>query len=253
MPLHSLGLSPIICLSLLDIACPMAENQQVCFVSDIHIRHDHCPQATMFDKFCQQLSPQCTTLYLLGDIFDTWLGPEDETKFKQVLTQLQHLTTTMHVAFMPGNHDFLLDEALCHRYGMAYLPDPFMLTLGEKRILLSHGDLLCQRDKRYQRYRKVVRHALTQRCYGLLPYRARNRIAGLLQDSSSQHNTLCARTDIDDKAAINWFRHYHADIMIHGHTHKPGKHHYQFQRQRLVLGAWHQEPSALYASAEEGP
>lgn len=225
------------------------------FVSDCHLDPGR-PQVTQaLTTFLRQRAARASHLYILGDLFEVWLGDDDPAPdFQPVIDSLRHLAKTCNIFFMAGNRDFLIGEDFAGRVGLTLLREPYALRLGESRVLLLHGDSLCTDDHDYQAFRAMVRNSQWQAEFLARPLPERQRIATQLRRDSAAAMSLKASEimDVNAIAVADCFRENNADVIIHGHTHRPAVHRYDPQRTRIVLGDWVREPSFLSWSSEHG-
>jgi UDP-2,3-diacylglucosamine hydrolase len=227
------------------------------FVSDLHLGAEY-PQATaQFLEFLAQRAAHAQALYILGDLFEAWIGDDDpDPELARVAAGLAALTSGGVPCFiLHGNRDFLLGERFCARTGCRLLPDPVATELGGERVLLTHGDALCVDDHAYQELRSIVRSADWQRRFLALDTRERMRLAAQARAGSRAHT---ARTgaeimDVNLEAVSAAFRATGARRIIHGHTHRPGRHSAVIEGrpvERIVLGAWYEQGSYLSFDGE---
>lgn len=222
------------------------------FVSDVHLDAS-APEATeQFVDFLRSYAAQAEALYVLGDLFEVWIGDDDPDAEKaRIMDALRALTSSGVACFViHGNRDFLLGRGFCDRTGCRLLPDPVVLELHGERVLVTHGDALCTDDHSYQELRSKVRTADWQRRFLALPFDIRDRFASQARAGSKAHikRTAPQIQDVNPDAVINAFRATHVRRIIHGHTHRPGVHDLQVDgepAQRIVLGAWYEEGSYL--------
>jgi len=192
-------------------------------------------------------------LYILGDLFESWVGDDDADPAKaRVSTALRELTAECVATFvMHGNRDFLLGRDFCQRTGCELLPDPIIVELDGERVLLTHGDALCTDDHAYQRLRSSVRTRNWQRRFLELPLAARASLAQQARAGSQAHTARVVREimDVNAGAVEQAFRALEVRRMIHGHTHRPDIHNGLIDAeaaQRIVLGAWYEQGSYLW-------
>ena len=195
------------------------------FISDLHLSEDR-PQANeRFFRFLEKDAGGADALYVLGDLFEYWIGDEDlETPFNAViagsLARLSDAGTA--VRLMHGNRDFLLGEAFCKASGAQLLADPTVID----DTLLMHGDTLCTDDDDYQAWRRTARSREWQA--GFLAKSVEERRAAVqgLRDKSKE--VIQAKPaeimDVNDNAVREAFRRWAVSRMVHGHTHRPGRH-----------------------------
>ena len=214
------------------------------FVSDLHLVPSRPATGRAFLSFLDTRARGASALYLLGDLFDTWLGDDDESALgagvAEALAALGRTGT--RVFLMPGNRDLLLGERFAALSGATILDDPCTIEIDGVRVLLMHGDQLCTADHAYQRFRRVVRHPLTRALLLALPLAARRRIAATLRRHSRQATASKSESVLDAVAesAEAALRAARAGVLIHGHTHRPGRHEHAAGT-RYVLGEWDAE------------
>ncbi len=235
------------------------------FVSDVHLSAARPVQARAFLDMLRRLAPGLGALYLLGDIFDAWLGDDDEQplhgEVADGLHALADAGTPVHL--MHGNHDFLLGADYAARCGATLLPDPVRADLYGKTVLLSHGDIFCTDDAEYQAFRRWSREPANQRAFLAMPIAERARQAAKLQAQSRANTRRKASEimDVNDAAVVAALRENGVDTLVHGHTHRPathdvlvggtmGKRHvlgdwYDLENARVLLWPAHGEPALL--------
>lgn len=201
-----------------------------------------------FERFARATAPSACALYILGDLFDEWLGDDDRRETaERVCGALRELSANTPVFFMPGNHDFLPGDGFAKRSGCEIIPDPWVITLFQRTTILTHGDLLCTGDRAYLRYRRLIRRRGLQKCFLGLSFARRERIAAVM------HKRLGADgkpVDVEAATVNAWLSKHGSDRMIHGHTHRRDVHDIvrgkkQQRAQRIVLGEWSTRGSAL--------
>jgi UDP-2,3-diacylglucosamine hydrolase len=226
------------------------------FVSDVHLDAD-APEATeQFVDFLAAQGPGAEALYILGDLFEAWVGDDDDDPHKaQVCRALRALSARGVPCFvLHGNRDFLLGAGFCARSGCRLLGDPVIAQFGDERVLLTHGDALCTDDHSYQELRSVVRDSAWQRRFLALPRGTRELLANEVRAGSRRHisRTVPYIMDVNAGAVTAAFRAAQVRRMIHGHTHRPGVHDIELDgaaAQRIVLGAWYEQGSYLRREA----
>jgi UDP-2,3-diacylglucosamine hydrolase len=227
------------------------------FVSDVHL-DGSAPEATgQFLEFLAGTAASAEALYILGDLFEAWVGDDDEDPDKErVCRGLRELSARGVACFaLHGNRDFLLGGGFCARSGCRLLPDPVVALIDRERVLLTHGDALCTDDHSYQELRSVVRSRAWQRRFLALPRAHRELLADEARAGSRQHvaRTVPEIMDVNPGAVAAAFRATQVRRMIHGHTHRPGVHQIEIDGapvRRMVLGAWYEQGS--YLSCERG-
>lgn len=222
------------------------------FVSDVHLDAS-APEATeQFVDFLHEYATDAEALYILGDLFEVWVGDDDPGADKaRIVTVLRELTARGVACFViHGNRDFLLGRQFCDRSGCRLMQDPMVIELDGERVLVTHGDALCTDDYSYQELRSSVRTADWQRRFLALPFEVRDRFANKARAGSKAHNARTAPTiqDVNPAAVETAFRTTRVRRIIHGHTHRPAIHDTVVDgepAQRIVLGAWYEEGSYL--------
>jgi UDP-2,3-diacylglucosamine hydrolase len=228
------------------------------FVSDVHL-DAAAPQATaQFLEFLKAEAAGAEALYILGDLFEAWVGDDDTDPGKELVCQgLRALAARGVACFaLHGNRDFLLGAGFSERSGCRLLSDPVVAHIDGERVLLTHGDALCIDDHSYQELRSVVRGADWQRRFLALPLARRELLADELRAGSRRHiaRTVPYIMDVNAGAVATAFRAAGVRRMIHGHTHRPGSHEIQLDgapARRLVLGAWYEQGSYLLCDQGE--
>jgi UDP-2,3-diacylglucosamine hydrolase len=222
------------------------------FVSDVHLDASAPAAIEQFLGFLDTHAKNAEALYILGDLFEVWIGDDEADADKKVVAAALRALTTRGVAcfVLHGNRDFLLGRGFCDETGCRLLPDPVVAEFDGERVLLTHGDALCVDDHSYQELRSVVRTAPWQRRFLALPLSDRELLANQARAGSRQHTsrTIPKIMDVNLDAVAQAFRVAEVRRMIHGHTHRPGIHDTVIDgtpTQRIVLGAWHEQGSYL--------
>lgn len=223
------------------------------FVSDLHLDASAPAAIEQFLDFLHAHARSAEALYILGDLFESWVGDDDEDPQKlRVCAALRDLAATQVAAFvMHGNRDFLLGRDFCRRSGCEPLVDPTIVELDGERVLLTHGDALCTDDHAYQQLRATVRRPEWQRRFLALPLGARASLARQARAGSQAHlaRVIPQIMDVNEAAVARSFRALAVRRMIHGHTHRPGIVDSLVDAeaaQRIVLGAWYEQGSYLW-------
>lgn len=222
------------------------------FVSDLHLDAASPEANEQFLSFLTTHAAGAEALYILGDMFESWVG-DDETDSEKarVCAGIRALTSSGVACFvMHGNRDFLLGRGFCERTGVNLLPDPVVAELDGERVLVTHGDALCTDDHSYQELRSIVRTPGWQEKFLALPLTIREQFANRAREGSKAHTTRTAPVimDVNQDAVLKAFRATDTRRMIHGHTHRPGRHEYTVdgeKAERIVLGAWYEQGSYL--------
>ena len=197
------------------------QTAKLIFHSDIHLSPTSPHLTQQYLEHLQEQAPQADAIYILGDLFDYWIGPETAKLYPEVIACFQTISQNTPVFFMPGNRDFLLSATELSAWGLQIIPDPYLIIHGKKRCLLMHGDLLCTQDTSYQRMRAWVRHNFVQNTFLQLPFFVRQAIARVMRKKSrlstakkSRQSMLASPHSIQD-----WLQQTQCDIFIYGHVH----------------------------------
>ena len=222
------------------------------FVSDLHLDASAPAAVEQFLSFLKTHAADAEALYILGDLFELWIGDDEVDAHKKAVTSALHALTSSGVAcfVLHGNRDFLLGRGFCDETGCRLLPDPVVAEFDGERVLLTHGDALCVDDHSYQELRSIVRTASWQRRFLALPLSDRELLANQARAGSRQHTsrTIPKIMDVNSDAVARAYRVAGVRRIIHGHTHRPAIHDTTVDgipAQRIVLGAWYEQGSYL--------
>lgn len=219
--------------------------QRVDFISDLHL---DAQEPATFDAWARyMMHTPADALFILGDLFEVWVGDDNQDPFaRQCIAVLKATAQRMPVYFMCGNRDFLVGPQLLNATGMHGLIDPTVLELASTkgatptRILLSHGDALCLDDHDYLAFRAQVRQPEWQNAFLAKPLIERQAYARDVRNKSEAlKRSHTDYADVDTQAAIAWLKAADAQVLLHGHTHKPAVHHLAQGLSRWVLSDWH--------------
>lgn len=213
------------------------------FISDLHLSPNQPALTRLFLYFLQNQAKQAEALYILGDLFESWIGDDDESPFnQQIIMALAELTASgISTYFMPGNRDFLIGSRFIEKTGCKYLADPTSITLYGIPTLLTHGDSLCTLDKHYIYFRRLTRTHFLQTFFLKLPLAFRKKIARYLRSVDHVSMPNDPKFDVVMHALFNCLKHYPTELVIHGHTHQPCIQLIQPYKQslcRVVLSDW---------------
>lgn len=185
---------------------------------------------------------QADAVFILGDLFEAWVGDDSarEAGFEQECANVLRATAQRRpVFFLAGNRDFLVGRDLAQAAGITLLADPTVFAFGAQRWLLTHGDALCLADTEYLAFRKQVRNPAWQQGFLAQPLAVRQQIArGMRAESEQLKRSGREYPDVDTHAALDWLRAAGAQVMVHGHTHKPADHALDAAHRRIVLSDW---------------
>ena len=218
------------------------------FISDLHL-HQTRPEVTgVFQAFIDELLTITTPnpeLYILGDLFEFWIGDDyEDPLYSEITNQLKNLVKSgIKTYLIHGNRDFLIGENFFSETGIELLKEPTIFSYKDKNIMLSHGDQFCIDDIEYQAYRKIVRNLEWQRSFLSFPIDKRLKILNEARDASIQSQQMKSNEiiDVNENEVAAVIQKNNIDILIHGHTHRPGSHTIDIKTKksvRLVLGDW---------------
>lgn len=222
------------------------------FVADIHLSVQEPAITAGFLHFLQRQAVHADALYILGDLFEAWIGDDDPSPLHREIAAALNALARHGVPcfFIHGNRDFLLGRDFAAASAMTLLPEEQLLTLYGRSVLALHGDTLCTDDKAYQRYRRRVNQPWLRRLFLALPLRWRLRIAARMRAGSQRANNTKSETimDVSQEAVTAALERHGSRWMIHGHTHRPAIHAVATAKgsaHRAVLGAWHRQGSMI--------
>ena len=226
------------------------------FISDLHLEPTRPAITALFLDFLERRARRAEALYILGDLFEAWIGDDDDAEpGGTVATALRTLTDQgIPTYFLHGNRDFLLGERFAAASGIQLLPESVVIELAGESVLLLHGDTLCTDDVEYQAFRAQVRDPVWRARTLALPLAQRRALAGQLRETSRRATRQKAAdiTDVNPTAVDRALRAHGVRRLIHGHTHRPAIHDWTLDGQsarRAVLGDWHDQGSVLVCDA----
>ncbi len=227
------------------------------FISDLHLDAERSHITELFGRFLDAEARGADALYILGDLFEAWIGDDDPSPTATFVADRLRVVADggTPVWFMHGNRDFLVGQAFADRAGMTILPDPTVVDLYGKPVLLMHGDTLCTDDVAYQQFRAQTRDPVWQAQFLAQPLAARIAFAKQAREASKAHQsglgsqgTMETITDVAPAAVAAAFQQFGVETLIHGHTHRPAVHALDVDgrpRERIVLGDWYEQGSVL--------
>lgn len=211
-----------------------------------------------FEHLLARLPRRCTSLFILGDLFEAWVGDDDDSELAtRVSVALAGLTRAgVRCLFQHGNRDFLLGERYAARAGLELLPESVVLEIAGMPTLLMHGDTLCTEDHAYLAFRKQTRDAAWQRAFLVQPLSERREFAHAARVESTRHTRSAAPVlmDVTPSAVSHSLRASGVRRLIHGHTHRPAIHSFELDgeaAERIVLGDWYATPSLLVVTSDD--
>jgi UDP-2,3-diacylglucosamine hydrolase len=227
------------------------------FISDLHLTAGDTETTRRFVELMDGPARAARELYILGDLFEAWIGDDDDDpRLEPIVVALRRLTDSgVACALMHGNRDFLLGERFCLATGTRLLGEYERVTLFGQPVLLTHGDLLCTDDTRYMTLRSELRSPDWQREFLARPLAERRQIASDLRQLSATE--IAGKDeyimDVNQAAVERTMRDHGVALLVHGHTHRPAVHRFDLDGRpaaRIVLGAWYHDPSLLRWTAE---
>ncbi|MGA9342417.1 MAG: UDP-2,3-diacylglucosamine diphosphatase, partial [Rhodanobacteraceae bacterium] len=222
------------------------------FISDLHLDASRPHITRLFVEFLRDQASQARALYILGDLFEAWVG-DDATS--DTATCVAEALRDLHGVgvpcfFMHGNRDFLLGDDYARRARLTLLPDPCVIEIQDNRVLLMHGDTLCTDDAAYQAFRARTREPGWQHEFLGRPLDARNAFAREAREQSARYTSEATEAimDVNAAAVTSALRANDVRRLIHGHTHRPAVHRFDLdgaKAERIVLGDWYEQGSVL--------
>ncbi len=228
-------------------------------ISDLHLEAGKPEIGEQFLRFLQEDACQADALYILGDLFEAWLGDDDPNPYYATMKQAlrEYSDTGVPTFFMHGNRDFMIGEEFASETGVTLLPDPLVVNLHGHDVLLSHGDALCTDDTHYQQVRVMTRNPEWQAM--MLSKSIEERIAFAIEarkESIARGASMSDEiADVNQDAVRATIQQHDVDTLLHGHTHRPAVHDIDLGDRiatRIVLGDWYEQGSVVRWD-ESGP
>lgn len=224
----------------------------VLFVSDLHLDAERPAAIDTFVDFIEREGVKSERFFILGDLFEVWVGDDDDdpamARVIDAIAQLRHYEVPCYI--MHGNRDFLLGDAFAQRTGAKILTDYVTVDIYGQALLLTHGDLLCTDDTAYMKLRATVRDPQWQSNFLARPIEERRQIAASLRERSRTETAMKSGEimDVNQSAVEETLRSHGVNLLVHGHTHRPGVHRFDIDGQpatRIVLGDWYTQGTIL--------
>lgn len=230
------------------------------FVADLHLEDARPATTDVFLHFLREEAHGADALYILGDLFEAWVGDDDPSdtgaRIAEALHALASSGTT--IDFIHGNRDFMLGADYARRCGMRLMPDPSIILLEGEPVLVGHGDLYCTEDVGYQQFRAMTRDPSWRTRFLAQPLAARLAFAQQAREASKarygelqQAGTAETITDVTPASVDATFARFGIRRIIHGHTHRPAVHDHGDGRERIVVGDWYDD-APIIARASGG-
>ncbi len=227
------------------------------FIADLHLQTEEPAITAGFLRFLQGEARHADALYILGDLFEAWIGDDDPNPLhREIAIAIKALVDSgVPCFFVHGNRDFLLGKRYARDCGMTLLAEETVLDLYGRNILIMHGDTLCTDDTGYLAFRAKVHTPWIQTLFLALPLFIRSRIAAKMRAGSKAANSSKSMTimDVNPQAVVSVMAKHQVQWLIHGHTHRPYMHDLTVNDKpahRVVLGAWHTEGSMIKVTPE---
>lgn len=228
------------------------------FIADLHLCTEEPAITAGFLRFLAGEARQADALYILGDLFEAWIGDDDPNPLhREMAAAIKALVDSgVPCFFIHGNRDFLIGKRFARESGMTLLPQEKVLDLYGRRVLIMHGDTLCTDDAGYQAFRAKVHQPWLQTLFLALPLFIRKRVAARMRAGSKAANSSksLAIMDVNKHAVVAEMEKYRVQWLIHGHTHRPDVHALTVNGKpafRVVLGAWHREGSMVKVTPDD--
>ncbi|MDJ0760393.1 MAG: UDP-2,3-diacylglucosamine diphosphatase [Woeseiaceae bacterium] len=222
------------------------------FISDLHLEAERPEIGAQFIEFMNSEATSAEALYILGDLFESWVGDDDpNSHYADMKRAIRGLSDSgVPVYFMHGNRDFMIGQKFAEDTGVTLLDDPCPVELYGQSVLLAHGDAYCTDDVEYQQTRAVIRNPEWQQMMLKKPLEERLAIARAVRAESQARNAQLAEAimDVNPAAIIDAIRTAGVDILLHGHTHRPAVHDVDLGdrgAKRIVLGDWYEQGSVV--------
>jgi len=222
------------------------------FIADLHLAQNRPDITACFLRFLKNEAIQAQSLYILGDLFEAWIGDDDDSAYlatvAKALTTLSSFGTDIY--YIHGNRDFLLGKRFAQISAMTLLPEVDLIDLYGQNVVIMHGDTLCTRDIAYQNFRKKSRSWWWQAMIKSLPLFVRKKIAANYRKKSAAATATKSQDimDVTPDEVVNCLENYQSQLLIHGHTHRPAIHELKANKkeaQRIVLGDWYEQGAWL--------
>lgn len=234
-------------------------NQDIFFISDLHLALEKKEITQHFISFLNHQARTASAVYILGDLFDVWVGDDNNSPpIKQIKTELRALTDFGTQVFLQqGNRDFLLGQQFCNETGITLLDEYTIIDLNGVKTLLTHGDLLCTDDIAYQEFRKKSHTDEWKQNVSSKPLFVRILAARWYRFRSYFHKRKKSQDimDVNQQTVIDVMEENNCLRLIHGHTHRPAKHDFEINGksvQRFVLAEWKKEGVEILRWNSEG-
>ncbi|MCG9596985.1 UDP-2,3-diacylglucosamine diphosphatase [Vibrio sp. Isolate25] len=222
------------------------------FIADLHLSPTTPDITDCFIRFMREEAIHADALYVLGDLFEFWIGDDDSSDFaNQIRNEFRHLTSSgTPCYFTQGNRDFLVGKRFAKQTGVTLLGDETVIDLYGRKTVVLHGDTLCTEDVKYLQYREKVHQPWLQWIFNRIPMFIKKKIVAKVQSDirSDKQTKSLDIMDVTPSEVEAVMAKHQVDLMIHGHTHRPNIHVFTVQnteKTRVVLGDWYTQGSVL--------
>ncbi len=219
---------------------------EILLISDLHLSPEQPATIERFLHFTRERARQARDLYILGDLFDAWIGDDNNAQpYSEIRNSLHELVQSGTAVFLQhGNRDFLLGEVFCKQTGCTLIPEEAVRDFFGTQTLLMHGDTLCTDDIAYQQARQLLRSEAFITDFLKKPLQERALIAAEYRKQSGEATSLLAADimDVNRQAVIDVMHKHDVCRLVHGHTHRQSIHYLELDGrmcERIVLGEWH--------------
>ena len=229
------------------------------FISDLHLSPEQPQVVDAFIDFTRHRATRAEALYILGDLFDAWIGDDDDQSpypaIRDALSALSREGTAIYIQH--GNRDFLLGETFCHQCSAKLIDEEHVIDLYGRRALLMHGDTLCTDDTAYQQARQQLRNPAFIAGFLAKSLDERRVVTAEYRKMSGEATSLLADDimDVNQQAVVDVMQKHHVNSLIHGHTHRQATHQFETDgegAERIVLGEWHADHGMLLSATVDG-
>ncbi len=225
----------------------------IIFISDLHLSPERPQTNNLFFDFLTAIPRTVDSLYILGDLFEFWIGDDaaEVTGQVEVVSAIRRMVDSgVTVYFMHGNRDFLIGDSFAEASGCILLPDPTQISIDDKEVLLMHGDSMCTDDVAHQEFRSLVSNPEWQKEFLSCSIEKRLQLALNARSQSNLHKAMTSMDimDVNQSSVMREINKRNIDVLIHGHTHRPGIHSVDVngrRARRIVLGDWYEQSSVL--------
>lgn len=229
------------------------------FIADLHLSENHPQICEAFFEFLKNENKEVEYLYILGDLFEVWIGDDEHTplmdKVAKALSDYA-VTNNIKIYYIHGNRDFMIGKKYARQSAMRLLPEHSEISLYGKNVLIMHGDTLCLADENYQKMRKIIHNPILQFIFNLLPLFIRKKIGWKIRSASQNKKADKNREvmGVTESEVVRLMVKHKTEILIHGHTHQVAEHQFQLLNKpasRFDVGDWFNNLSFVEATEDK--